>query len=84
MANRVEIHPDDKSRAERNFVGDDMQKALHNRILDKIEEARLQLEKSNQLEFGAHQAQVKAWRGFLCLIHEHDTPSDRKFYGIEN
>jgi hypothetical protein len=84
MAISVEFPPAELQRTRQNWPGSHAQKFIHNRFVAELQRARVTLENASDYEaFLKAKARVEALKEYIGLIHEDDTDTTKKFYGLK-
>jgi hypothetical protein len=81
---RVDESPSDCERSQREWCGGRFQVYIHNLLVGKLDSARLTLE--NAADYPAFQnakQRVEVIKEMIGWIHEHDSDSCKKNYGLK-
>lgn len=81
---RVDESPSEAERSEREWCGSRFQVRIHNLLFEKLERARETLENSDSFDtFQKNKLRIELLKEVIGLIHEHDTDSCKKTYGLK-
>jgi hypothetical protein len=78
---KVVLAPEEEAGISHCLGGSLQQKFLHNWAVARLDEAKLRLEKAEDMNAVLWaQSTIQTLRNFLSTLHEHDNQSVRQFY----